>query len=251
MHLLILLCLLLSPLAQADTRAVYEQSADPGRLVFEIADNGDFRAGAPDGRQYRLVIGGEAYQVAQLEGRLLVARLKDIEDALRASGNGAGRGILRSLTALVAATPQRIVHNGPIEINGWRGEVYNVRGAEWEFDRYGPIRDPEGAPYYVVSREPSLRQLGPAMRSFAIGELAFGRHLLADSAARVLLDTMDYLAARGTLIESSENGLQLMQAEQATIDPARLALPAPPLSREALAAALKEGRNPFPAIVGP
>lgn len=251
MRLLILLCLLLSPLAQAATRAVYEQDADPGRLVFEIADNGDFRAGAPDGRQYRLVLAGEAYQVAQLDGRMLVARLQDIEAALHANANGAGRGIMRSLTALAASTPQRIVHKGPIEINGWHGDVYNVRGAEWEFDRYGPVRDPEGAPYYVLSRDPALRQLGPAMRSFTLGELAFGRHLLADSAARVLEGTMDYLAARGTLIESSENGLQLMQAEQVAIDPARLALPAPPLSRESLAALVREGRSPFRAIVTP
>ncbi|VXA98027.1 conserved hypothetical protein [Massilia sp. 9I] len=251
MRLLILLLAFLSGLAQAGIRAVYEQDADPGKLVFEIADNGDFRAGAPDGRQYRLVIGGEAYQVAEFEGRPVVARLGDIEEVLRANANGVGRGIMRSLTALAAATPQRIVHNGPIEVNGWRGEVYNVRGAEWEFDRFGPIRDPQGAPYYVVSREPALRQIGPAVRTFTIGELAFGRHLLAESAARVLVDTMDYLAARGTLIESSENGLQLMQAEQAAIDPARLALPAAPLSREALATLVREGRSPFQAIVAP
>lgn len=251
MRLLILLSVFLSTLAQADTRAVYEQDADPGKLVFEIADNGDFRAGAPDGRQYRLVLGGEAYQVAELDGKLVVARLADIEDTLRANANGVGRGIMRSLSALAASTPQRIVHKGPIEINGWQGEVYNIRGAEWEFDRDGAVRDPEGAPYYVLSRDPALRQIGPALKTFTAGDLAFGRHLLAENAVRVLLDTLEQLAARGTLIDSSENGLQLVQAEQVRIDAARLALPGPPLSRAALTALVREKRSPFRAIVGP
>jgi hypothetical protein len=251
MRLLILLCAFLSTLAQADTRAVYEQDADPGKLVFEIADNGDFRAGAPDGRQYRLVLGGEAYQVAELDGKPVAARLADIEAALRANANGVGRGIMRSLSALAASTPQRLVHKGPIEINGWHGEVYNIRGAEWEFDRDGAIRDPEGAPYYVVSRDPALRQVGPALMAFTAGDLAFGRHLLAENAVRVLLDTLGQLAARGTLIDSSENGLQLVQLEQVRIDPARLALPGPPLSPAALTSLVRAGRSPFKAIVAP
>lgn len=249
MRFLILLCAFLSSFARADTRAVYEQDIAPRRLVFEIADNGDFRAGAPDARQYRLVLGGQSYQVAELDGRPLVARLADIEDALRSMSGGAGRGILRALTGVAASTPQRMVHNGPIEINGWKGEVFNIRGAEWEFDRYGAIRDPEGAPYYVVSREPGLRQVGPAMTTFTLGELAFGRHLMADNAARVLVDTVERLAAQGTLIDSSENGLQLVLAEQVRIDPARLALPAPPLSRDAVMVLVKEGRSPFKQLV--
>lgn len=249
MRLLILLCALLSSLAQAATRAVYEQDAEPRRLVFEIADNGDFRAGAPDARQYRLVLAGQSYQVAELDGRTLVARLADIEDALRSNANGAASGILRALTGVVASTPQRLVHNGPIEINGWKGEVFNIRGAEWEFDRYGAVRDPEGAPYYVVSREPVLRQIGPAMTAFTLGEMAFGRHLLAENAARRLVDTVERLAAQGTLVESSENGLQLVEAAQVALDPARLALPAPPLSRDAVRALVKEGRSPFRQLV--
>lgn len=251
MRLLLLFCALLSSLAHADTRAVYEQDGDPGRLVFEIADNGDFRAGAPDSRQYRLVLAGQSYQVAELGGRPVVARLSDIEDALRGNANGAARGILRALTGVAASTPQRIVHNGPVEINGWKGEVFNIRGAEWEFDRYGAVRDPEGAPYYVVSREPALRPVGPAITRFTLDELAFGRHLLADNAARLLVATLERLAARGTLIESSENGLQLMAVEQVVLDPARLALPAPPLSREAVAALVREGRSPFRQLAAP
>lgn len=248
MRLLILLCAFLSSLTHAGTRAVYEQAADPARLVFEIADNGDFRAGAPGGRQYRLVLSGEAFQVAELDGRPVVARLGDIEEVLRANANGVGRGIMRSLTALAAATPQRLVHKGPIEINGWHGEVYNIRGAQWEFDRYGAYRDPEGAPYYVLSRDPALRQVGPALTALTAGDLAFGRHLLADSAIRTLLDTLERLAARGTLVESSEKGLQLVQAEQVRIEPARLALPAQPMSLAALSTLVREGRNPFLAI---
>ncbi len=249
MRLLIPLCAFLSTLAQAGTRAVYDGAAGPGRIVFEIADNGDFRAGAPDGRQYRLVLAGEAYQVAELDGKPVVARLADIEAVLQANANRLGGGIMRSLTALVAATPQRIVHNGPIEINGWRGELVNIRGAEWEFDRYGATRDPEGAPYYVLSRDPALRQIGPAMTAFMLGDLAFGRHLLADSAVRRLVDTVEQLAALGTLIESSEDGLQLVQAEPLRVDPARLALPAQPLSRATLAALEGNGRSPFRALV--
>jgi hypothetical protein len=251
MRLLILLCAFLSTLAQAGIRAVYEQAADPERLVFEIADNGDFRAGAPGDRQYRLVLAGEAYQVAELDGKSVAARLVDIEEALRPNSNGLGRGVIRALSALAASTPQRIVHKGPIEINGWQGEVYNIRGAEWEFDRYGAVRDPEGAPYYVVSRDPALRQVGPALMAFTAGELAFGRHLLADNASRLLLDTLEQLAARGTVIESSENGLQLVQAEQVRVDPARLMLPSPPLSRAAVEALVKAGRSPFRAILAP
>lgn len=249
MRLLILLCVFLSASVHAGTRAVYEQLARPDTLVFEIADNGDFRAGPPDGRQYRLVLAGESYQVAELNGKPVVARLADIEAALRANANGLGRGLMQSLAGLVAALPQRLVHNGPIEINGWRGEVYNIRGAEWEFDRYGAVRDPEGAPYYVLSRDPALRQVGPALKAFTVGELAFGRHLLADSAVRVMLDTLDQLDARGTLIDSSENGLQLVKAEPLRVEPARLALPAAPLTRAAVAALVKEGRSPFQRLV--
>lgn len=251
MRLLILLCAFVSTLAHADTRAVYEQDAAPGRIVFEIADNGDFRAGAPNAAQYRMVLAGEGYQVAELDGKPVVARLRDIEAALQANANRVGSGIMRSLSALVAATPQRLVHNGPIEINGWHGEVYNIRGAEWEFDRYGAVRDPEGAPYYVLSRDPALRQVGPALTAFTAGELAFGRHLLAENAVRRLLDTLAELDARGALIDSSENGLQLVQVEQVRVDPARLALPGQPLSLAALSALMREGRSPFRAILAP
>lgn len=245
MRLLILLCAFLPVLAQAGTRAVYEQRAHPDRLVFEIADNGDFRAGAPDGRQYRVVLAGEAYQVAEVDGRFLAARLADIEEALRSTANGFGHGLVRSLGALAASTPQRIVRTGQAEVNGWRGDVFQVQGAEWEFDRDGAWSDPDGPPWYIVSRDPALRQLGPAMTAFTAGELAFGRHLVGDSAARVLLDTLERLAAHGTLIESSENALQLVQADTVRVDPSRLALPVPPLSRAALAALIQQGRNPF------
>lgn len=249
MRFLILLLALLPVLAAAGTRAVYEQFAQPRTLVLEIADNGDFRAGAPDERQYRVVLGGEAYQVAESDGRMLVARLSDIEDALRATSNGMGSRLMQSLTALAASTPQRIAFAGQADINGWRGDVYRIDGAEWEVDRYGAWRDPDGPPYYVVSRDPALRQVGPALTTFTAGELAFGRHLLSESAARLLLDTLYRLASYGTLIESSENGLQLVQAAPAQIDPARLALPVPPLSRESLVALMREGRNPFKSIV--
>lgn len=249
MRLLILLCALLPLLAQAGTRAVYEQRAHPARLLFEIADNGDFRAGVPGGQQYRLVLGGESYQVAEFNGHLLTARLGDIEEALRISSNGMGRNLMRSLTALAASTPQRIVYAGPTEINGWRGEVYRIDGAEWEFDRDGAWRDPEGPPYYVVSRDPALRQVGPALTAFTAGELAFGRHLLAENAARLLLDTLYRLASYGTLIESTENGLQLVQVSSEDVDRSRLALPSPPLSREALLALIQQKRNPFRSIV--
>jgi hypothetical protein len=249
MRSLLLLCACLSPLAHAGTRAVYEQAADPGRLVFEIADNGDFRAGAPGSLQYRLVLGGESYQVAEVDGKQQVARLADIEEVLRASAHTAGRSLMRGLSALVAATPQRIVRRELTEVNGWQGEVYQIEGAEWEFDRDGAWRDPEGPPYYIVSRDPALRQVGPALASFTKGELAFGRHLLADSASRVLLATLDQVAARGTLNESSQNGLLLVQAGPLEVDPSRLILPAPPLSRAALSALVKDGRNPFRAIV--
>jgi hypothetical protein len=216
------LTLALPVFAQAGTIAVYERRAEPGRLVFEIAGNGDFRAGAPGARQYRLLLGGENYQVAELDGK--------------------------PVAALAASTPQRLVRKGPVEVNGWQGELYIIRGAEWEVDRDGAWQDPDGAPYYVVSRDPALRQLGPALTAFTAGELAFGRHLLAGNASRLLLDTLNRLAAQGTLVESSEEGLQLARIEQAEPDPARLALPAPPLSLDALAALVKAGRNPFRQI---
>lgn len=250
MRLLLLLCAFLPMLAHAGTRAVYQQRAHPATLIFEIADNGDFRAGVPGDTQYRLVLGGESYQVAELNGHLVAARLSDIEAALRTSGNGMGRNLVRSLTALAASTPQRIVYAGPAEVNGWRGEAYRIDGAEWEFDRDGAWRDPEGPPYYVISRDPALRQVGNALTTFTAGELAFGRHLLADNAARLLLDTLYRLASYGTLIDSTENGLQLVQAAPEQVDRSRLALPSPPLSREALLALIQQQRNPFRNIVG-
>jgi hypothetical protein len=242
------LTLALPIFAQAGTIAVYERRTEPGRLVFEIAGNGDFRAGAPGARQYRLVLGGENYQVAELDGKPVAARLGDIEAVLRSQAQGAGPGIVRALSALAASTPQRLVRKGPVEVNGWQGELYIIRGAEWEVDRDGAWQDPNGAPYYVVSRDPALRQLGPALTAFTAGELAFGRHLLAGNASRLLLDTLNRLAAQGTLVESSEEGLQLARIEQAEPDPARLALPAPPLSLDALAALVKAGRSPFRQI---
>lgn len=249
MRLLILLCALLPLLAQAGTRAVYEQSGRPAKLVFDIDDNGDFRAGAPGDRQYRLVLGGESYQVAEADGQVLVARLADIEHALRTTSNGVGSRLMRSLTAVAASTPQRIAYAGKAGVNGWQGEVYRIDGAEWEFDRQGAWRDPDGAPYYIVSRDPSLRQVGPALTAFTAGELAFGRHLLAENAERVMLDTLHRLAALGTLIESSENGLQLVEVAATPIDRSRLALPGPPLSRAALLALVRDGRSPFRTIV--
>jgi hypothetical protein len=229
--------------AHADVRAVYEERQEKRTLVFEIADNGNFRAGTPGARDYRLVIGGEAYQVAEVDGRIHVARLDDIHAALKASSSGFARNAMKAFTFL-GTPPQQIVRRGWKSVNGWKGREYRV-----EDPTQGLLEEDyltfDDAVSYVVSDDPRLSLVGKAIARFTADELAFKRHMLSGRATSMMLGTLAALSEKGAIISASEGGVQLIKAEEAPVSPDRLVLPAPVMERGELIAMIGAKRNPF------
>jgi hypothetical protein len=229
--------------AHADIRAVYEERQEKRILVFEIAENGNFRAGAPGSGGYRLVIDGKAYQVAEVDGRIHVARLDDIHEALKATTPGIARNAMKAVTFL-GTPPQQIVRRGWKSVNGWKGREYRV-----EDPTQGLLEEDyitfDDAASYVVSADPRLSPAGNAIARFTADELAFKRHMLSGRATAMMLGTLGAIARRGTIISSSEGDVRLIEANEAAIDTDRLALPGPVMERSELIAMMEANRNPF------
>lgn len=230
--------------AQAEMRAVYEERDAKRLIAFEIDDEGNFRAGRPD--QYRLVLGDDAYQVAEVDGRTYVAHLTDLAGALKTTTSPLLRAAAKTFTFLGGDHYQQWARMGRRSVNGWRGREYRLQDSDHDF--HPEDADPfehDDETVVVVSRDPALEPLGDAMLRYTAEELYLKRHFVSGVSYKSVLRDLDGLARLGTVIASSEGDIRLVDAEQAEIDPERLALPAEPMTRDQIVALIRAKRNPF------
>ena len=231
--------------ATAGTRAVYEERDEKRLLTFEIDDPGTFRAGRED--QYRLVLGDDAYQVAEVGGQVYVARLTDLAAALKETSSPLLRAFTRTATFLGGTQSNTWVHLGRRTVNGWRGSEYRQQeiGHTLEEHEQEDAFAHDDDTLLVVSNDPALEPLGDAMLRYTAEELYLKRHFVSGTTYKSVLRDLDEVARLGTVIASNEGDIRLLTVEDSEIDPQRLELPAAPMTRAEIVALIRAKQNPF------
>jgi hypothetical protein len=224
--------------AQAGTRAVYEEREAKRTILFEVSDEGPFRAGSEN--RYRLVRDEGVYEVATVGGRTYVATIEDLAAALRETSPPLLRAIAKTVTFLAEKGPHEWHYAGTRKVNGRTGREFRLaeRGdADWA-DELDDTR-------LVISPDPALAPLGRAMLHYTADELYLKHHLVSGISKQNALRTLDEIADEGTVIASSEGDIRLASVEAAVIEPERLELPAKPLDRAEIVVLIRAKQNPF------
>jgi hypothetical protein len=215
------LLLLVAPApAPGGIRAIYDGQLSEAEEV-RIADNGDMAIDLGWGRRL-VVLRGEAYVID--EGRLtgpVVMRSDDLRAVIAQAVKEEGEA------GKAEEIDNSLVGRGRMEVGRWDGEAFAPSGSA------------KDKPVLVVTDDPALAPLGPAMRQAL--------------EAKALLETFEHYARpkamRGTYAATTplfaqvgpRAPLRLWDAELVLFetmadDPAEFALPAEPLTRSALAA---------------
>ena len=140
--------------AHADTIAIYASPGDVCSMTVKIASNGDLfgevtgrTPGTVPGRSYYFV-GGKDYFVDRTKSGNVVMRLEDVEKVLAEQMGKEGFFSFH-------APPVTFVRRGTVSVNKWSGDAYYLQTATGQLS-------PQ--PVTVISRDPSLAQLGKAMQ---------------------------------------------------------------------------------------
>ena len=224
--------------AQAGTRAVYEEREARRTLIFEISDDGPFRAGLED--RYRLVRDEGVYEVAKVDGHTYVADIDDLAAALKETSSPLLRAAANTVTFLAEKGPHEWVQMGTRKVNGRRGHQFRLAepgDTDWSDELDDTV--------LVISPDPALAPLGRAMLHYTADELYLKHHMLSGISKQNALRTLDEIADEGTVIASSEGDIRLVSVDEAEIAPERLALPARPMEQAEIVALIKAKRNPF------
>ncbi len=224
--------------AQAGTRAVYEERDAKRELVFEISEDGPFRAGTET--RYRLVREDGVYEVAQQDGRVFVARIEDLAAARKETTAPLVRTLIKVATFVGEKGPGDWVATGRRKVNGRPGLEYRLAepGDEDWSDELDDTR-------LVLSRDPELAPLGRAMLHYTADELYLKLHLVSGISADAAMRTLDDIADQGTVIASSEGDIRLVSVADADVAAERLALPSEPIGKAELVALIRAKKNPF------
>jgi hypothetical protein len=213
--------------AIAGSKAVYEGMPGPP-VVIEVGDNGDARIGAEGKEEYGLLIGSEFYLVAREGGQWKVARVADqaaafdkvLPPIFRTLFSAAGKG---------GPSKLKMVKNGAKAVAGITGDVYAVTGLDSE--------KPAEVTEMVITNDPKLAPAGRALGGFIDAMMVMMVPLIGEMAASEIAQNHE-LMALGTPLDT-KNGLHLKAFAEATVDPARLTLPAKPQTVEQIVAGIK------------
>jgi hypothetical protein len=213
--------------ATAGSKAVYEGMPGPP-IVIEVGDNGDARIGAEGKDEYGLLIGSEFYLVAKEAGQWKVARIADqaaafdkvLPPIFRTIFSAAGKGKPSKL---------KIIKNGTRTVVGITGDVYAITGLDSE--------KPTEVTELVITKDPRIAPAGRALAGFNDAMMVMMAPLIGEMAASEIAQNHE-LAALGTPLDT-KNGLHLKAFSEASVDPARLTLPAKPQTVEQIVAGIK------------
>jgi hypothetical protein len=216
---LILAVLLLAGLpaaARADMKATYLQPRRFETVTVEVADNGDSRLQFP-GQSWRLqIVGGEAYVVYDRPQGARVVRLTDLRQLV------AERRPALPNPAILSGL--RLVERGTASFAGHRGAAFFFEAPD--SGAVSPI------PMLVVSTDAALAPLG---RPIALQmDFTILSYRLAEAQIPPIFVAVREALGDGTPLSFFTMDLQAI--ERTPIDPARLRLPAPPVTMEELRA---------------
>ncbi len=213
--------LLLATPAVAGMKAVYDGESEPRRLEIEIADNGDFRVGAPDAPQYALQVGQTFYLVQPgPDGATEVVRVDDLAAALGKEMPPLFATLFSEAARAQPAAPPKVVKGGTRTVAGFSGQVYKITMGGSQ---------PETAEF-VMSRAPELEPVGKAIGLFMESTMLLAAPLLGHMATEMVKE-MRGVFSLGTPLEAVGR-FRLLSAGAADVPAARVALPAEPLSLE-------------------
>lgn len=211
---LVLLLTLALP-AQADTKAVY-RAAGGITLTVETA-KGNVRTSMEGEARYSLILGGAGYIVTPQPGGVIVDRAEDLTAVM------AERGKL----------PESGARGLPVGSFFQRGTatIHDRTGTAW-FMKIGDTTSPK--PFWVISNDPALAELGPAM----LAHFNLGLSMAAPgSMSPVMIDRFRAVLRTGAPLVFSIL-LELTSVSHDPIPADRFALPAPPETRDQLRARL-------------
>lgn len=205
--------------ADAGMRAAYNGQSEPRRLEIEVADNGDFRVGPPGDPQYVLRVDGTTYLVTTKPEGPEVASLDNLALVLGEAMPPFFRDLFTAAARANPAPPAKLERAGRRSVAGFEGEVYRVT-----------MGTPPETAEFVISKDPRLKPVGTALAGFLESLMVVATPLLGEAAGEMVRD-MRSVFALGAPLESKDR-FALESAAEASIDPARLALPAKPLTAD-------------------
>jgi hypothetical protein len=217
--------------ALAGSKAVYEGMNGPP-LVIEVGDNGTTRIG-PQGKDdnYGLLIDSSFYLVSHEGSQWKVARIADQAAAFDRVLPPIFRNIFSAAASGTNKTGAAIkmAKSGSRTVAGIPGEVYTVTGLNSD--------KPTEAKEVVVTKDPKLAPVGRAVAGFNDAMMVMMAPLLGKMAADEV-GTNHAMAALGTPLEIKD-GIRLTSFAETAVDPARLVLPARPMTVDQIVAGMK------------
>ncbi len=214
--------------ASAGLKATYIESGQ--QIVIEVANGGDARIGGPDPNSYGIVKGGEFFLVGKENGAWRVARMEDVATAM----SGVLPTFLKDLfgsvgSAVTKPANLRVEEKGKRTHLGREGLLLAVR----DLDEGTAAK----TQLFLVSRDEDLKPVGRALEQFSYSFfLLVGG--LTGPVAPASLNKISSLFALGTPLEI-EGGYKLVALENTAVNPARVALPAPPQTLAEIKAGIK------------
>lgn len=216
--------------AEAGSKAIYAMDNNQS-LQIEVADNGDARVGGATADQYGLLVGGAFYLVGKDDGTWKVARIADqaaafdkvLPPIFKTLFSGGDTKAKPGAPAMPKARK-----TGTRTVAGVAGDVYAVSG----LDAAQPAETVE----IVATSDPRLVPVGRALNGFMEATFVMMAPLLGKIAADQIAIGKS-LAPLGTPLQAGK--IMLTSFAEATVDPARVSLPAAPQTVEQLVAAIK------------
>ena len=213
--------------ALAGSKAVYEGMGTTP-VVIEVGDNGDARIGAEGKDEFGLLIGSDFYLIGKEGGQWKVARIADQAAAFDKVLPPIFRTIF-SAAGKPGTSKLKMVKKGTRAVAGITGDVYAVSGLDPE--------KPAEVIEMVISKDPRVAPAGRALTGFTDAMMVMMAPLIGEMAASEIAQNHE-LMALGTPLDT-KNGLHLKAFSEASVDPARLTLPAKPQTVEQIVASIK------------
>jgi hypothetical protein len=205
----LLVMLALTSPARADSTAVYAAPATHFSMTVKIASSGDIRAELPDRTYY--FIAGQDYYAERTSTGVIVMK---VDDMAKVIAEDIAKFSARLGTKSINVPALTLVRRGTVRIGKWAGDAYYVQGATWS-----------PRPVVVISHDPSLIELGRAMK-----------RQYAKSGAMMAMMTQGHepILKMGQVLDSgapiSYAGAELQSVSFAPIPKAEFVLPAQAVS---------------------